>query len=466
MIPRSATPPLLATFALGAWLLATTATGDPEPLQDPTTGQGTPPERLDPGSSCLDCHEELTEGAVVHEPAAEEMCAACHRQTSPDRHEFRELEDLSKACLTCHEAHEGEIVHAPVEEGLCNACHDPHHSERDYLLKGESDAQVCGVCHSDKTGRGAAHVHGPVALGMCTMCHQPHAADRESLLRVDKRETCLQCHEDMGERLEEYTFPHPPVEQDCTLCHDPHAGENAYQLAYPGRTLCLACHEPIALHLRRSKVVHGAVTSGDECLNCHQVHGSVLPKLQKGETIDVCLECHAESIPREGGKPTLAMGPKLQLPSLHGPIREGTCTACHDPHASDVFAVLRHSYPQRFYAPFRKDTYALCYQCHEARVFDEPETETLTGFRDGARNLHYLHVHKEKKGRTCRACHDTHASKLPKHITEKVPFGKWEYPVNFEKTETGGSCAPGCHQLKKYDRENPVGEQRSSVGMR
>jgi predicted CXXCH cytochrome family protein len=61
-------------------------------------------------------------------------------------------------------------------------------------------------------------------------------------------------------------------------------------------------------------------------------------------------------------------------------------------------------------------------------------------------------VNKAVKGRTCRACHETHASNFPKHIREAVPFGSWDLPVNFEKTESGGSCAPGCHKEKKYDR--------------
>jgi hypothetical protein len=33
-----------------------------------------------------------------------------------------------------------------------------------------------------------------------------------------------------------------------------------------------------------------------------------------------------------------------------------------------------------------------------------------------------------------------------------VPFGAWYLPLNFQKTENGGSCLPGCHKLKKYDR--------------
>ena len=93
-----------------------------------------------------------------------------------------------------------------------------------------------------------------------------------------------------------------------------------------------------------------------------------------------------------------------------------------------------------------------------------PEGERLlragvTGFRNGEENLHFKHVNKIDKGRTCRACHDFHASPNPKHIKTQTKFGNWEFKLNYQKTETGGSCWPGCHVQRKYDRavkqENP-----------
>ena len=41
------------------------------------------------------------------------------------------------------------------------------------------------------------------------------------------------------------------------------------------------------------------------------------------------------------------------------------------------------------------------------------------------------------------------------HLAETVPFEQstWAMPIGFEKTETGGSCAPGCHELRAYSRE-------------
>jgi predicted CXXCH cytochrome family protein len=84
-----------------------------------------------------------------------------------------------------------------------------------------------------------------------------------------------------------------------------------------------------------------------------------------------------------------------------------------------------------------------------------PETSFATNFRDGERNLHYLHVHNKQKARSCTLCHSLHGSNNPKLIADSVPFGKWSLPLKFVKTETGGGCAPGCHKPQAYDRKSP-----------
>jgi hypothetical protein len=88
----------------------------------------------------------------------------------------------------------------------------------------------------------------------------------------------------------------------------------------------------------------------------------------------------------------------------------------------------------------------------------QPKTTTLTGFRDGDKNLHYLHVNRDDKGRSCRSCHDIHGSNLPKHLASAVPFegSSWAMPIEFEQTKDGGSCAPGCHKPRSYSRLTPT----------
>jgi predicted CXXCH cytochrome family protein len=129
---------------------------------------------------------------------------------------------------------------------------------------------------------------------------------------------------------------------------------------------------------------------------------------------------------------------------------------CHAAHGSDYFRLLIKEYSPEFYAPFDVSNYDLCFSCHQADKVLVKETENFTDFRNGKTNLHFLHVNNPQRGRTCRTCHATHASDEPKHLREKVPYGGWEIRINFEKTETGGGCSPGCHDRRGYDRVNPA----------
>jgi len=79
-----------------------------------------------------------------------------------------------------------------------------------------------------------------------------------------------------------------------------------------------------------------------------------------------------------------------------------------------------------------------------------------TKFRNGKKNLHFVHANKAVKGRTCRACHEVCAecqsSGFPKHVVESVGFSYWKMPMNFIPNANGGSCAPGCHGENQYTR--------------
>jgi hypothetical protein len=134
-----------------------------------------------------------------------------------------------------------------------------------------------------------------------------------------------------------------------------------------------------------------------------------------------------------------------------------------------------NSYPTEFYTKgYTRDDYRLCFTCHDAAAVETRETTTLTNFRNGAKNLHYVHVDRKSKGRTCRACHETHASNHPGHIRASVPFGKINWPLELQyrveytnaKTgqpcdqpsatcrQSGGSCV-ACHDRKTYNYIKP-----------
>ena len=187
---------------------------------------------------------------------------------------------------------------------------------------------------------------------------------------------------------------------------------------------------------------------------CHEPHSSRLASLQRGTQPGACLACHDKPLKTADGAPVINMAAFLAAnPDRHGPIREGDCTACHNPHAGKNFRMLVEDYPPQFYAPFKLETFKLCFKCHIPDLVLKPSGQGLTQFRNGDRNLHWVHVNQEK-GRTCRACHEVHASKRPAHIREAVPFGSsgWLLELNYEQTAEGGRCSPGCHTTRSYNR--------------
>lgn len=447
-------PPAVAQSAAGQenpTKVATSARQDGDDDDDPVAPVA--PEHLDGTKKCLDCHGDLLEVGRVHGPVKAGLCTSCHEQLGLLNHDFRPIQNIASSCAECHKSYIGAITHEPVMEGDCMSCHAPHSSENPFLLLEPNQASLCGRCHEDQLGTGEDFIHGPVAAGVCTLCHEPHAGNQPGLLISSKQKLCLECHVDFRAGLNAADLVHEPVGEDCSLCHDPHASDHQFQLRQGGKALCLECHLDMGQRLENAVVSHSAVTTGAECLNCHRAHHAPFPKLLGEAPMGKCLECHQQSTLRPDGSEVTAIGQKLDESGfLHGPIRDGNCTACHEPHGSVEFALLRHSYPQSFYAPYASDTYSLCTQCHEVGAFEAEETETLTEFRDGSLNLHFLHVNKDPKGRTCRACHDTHSSNMPRHMVGGVRFGKWTFPLVFEKTPSGGSCFSGCHEQRFYNR--------------
>ena len=402
----------------------------------------------------------------VHGPVALGKCEACHTPragvTHPAKTPGQSESDFEfkaagkELCYTCHERKDTQpVVHGPIQWGLCSFCHDPHQSPNPFRLKEKPVAALCLKCHKNDN---MIHkeVHGPVALGECTACHNPHEGKDKVRLVAQGNELCLGCHNERKQEFETRKFSHKPARENCNACHDPHSENNPARTRKPVPELCFSCHEAQGKHIASAKTQHDAYKIGKKCLNCHDPHAANEPKQLRAVTATLCLGCHNQTHDTPTGK---IMNMKAWLddnPVIHGPIRQGDCAACHNPHGSDNFRILRRPYPAQFYAPFAKEQYGLCFGCHEPTLALEAATVKLTNFRNGDKNLHFVHVNRVDKGRTCRACHETHASKRPKQIRESVPFGRWEIPTNYEKGETGGKCAPGCHVARGYDREKPV----------
>lgn len=409
------------------------------------------------------CHPAISAIKQPHEPVKDGDCAACHTQKVKEHpvKGGKSFELAAKGGALCAGCHEGlgkkkKYVHPPVQEGDCTSCHKPHGTDHRYLLEvGEDRTQLCLNCHDPEPFK-QNFMHGPAAVGSCNVCHDPHESSEKALLKGPVRNLCLNCHADFADILNHAAVVHPPVKNDaCTACHNPHGSPVKMFLKNKVPDLCVGCHKEIGKKLADSKIIHKPVTAPGGCTNCHSAHYAKAKGLLAADQMTVCLGCH--------GKDNLGDPPlkniKAQITGkkyLHGPIKKGDCKACHDPHGSNYFRLLRGSYPATLYASYKDGLYDGCLRCHEKNLLRFPDTTIYTNFRNGNRNLHYVHV-VSNKGRTCRICHEPHASNGVKLINkEGMQFGAWHIPINFVPTATGGSCAPGCHRKFSYDRVKAV----------
>lgn len=403
------------------------------------------------------CHAKQMNHKVLHGPTAVGSCDSCHEYSDPLKHAFTMKRQGAELCSFCHmdkTGMEGPVVHDPVAKGQCTGCHDPHGSESRRMLKKETVPQLCTECH--KTVLEGKHVHGPAATD-CMACHKAHTADNARLLVKPGRELCLHCHTDVGKTIAGAVHPHPPAAGDCLACHTPHASDQVKALRAAPAALCSECHKEVADSFKTAKHPHTPTTEGKACLNCHVAHGSANAKQLAGDPVKTCLECHKQAIKVNQDR-TIASMAGLADPDVHkhGPIKNGDCGSCHAVHGGDQEQLLLAAYSREFYQPFALEAYALCFKCHDKNIIAAAKVSTETGFRDGDRNLHYVHVVKETQGRACRACHEMHVSKFEAQIAASVTFGQWKLPINFAPSANGGSCGPGCHKPQSYDRRMPA----------
>lgn len=464
----------LAACAAGAWAQE----GQWDPSVRPSTRA--------PSCTVAGCHAEELDHEFLHGPTAVSACDMCHDVTSLEEHTFELRAQSPELCNFCHidkMGTEGPVVHDPVAKGHCLSCHDPHGSNTRKMLRRKTMKDLCLQCH-EQTLHGAM-VHEPAGEGDCTVCHGAHTADHPKLLVKEPRELCLSCHQSLENAFETDLHIHKPALGDCLECHAPHASDFMDHLKMAPADMCGSCHVEQVEHARNAPFPHSAVLEDRACLNCHMAHTSSKKALQHSDPIEACLACHgapavARSLERDappppnpaapvfagqaqsasGSEPVRHLAPPApelmaRLPIPHGPVADADCGACHDVHGAKYSRLLDLPYPESFYEPFTLDAYALCFNCHDQRLVLERETTSTTGFRDGSLNLHALHVNSEQ-GRTCRACHNTHASKSHALIGEAPAYGQWQIPLNFQVTENGGSCGPGCHKPASYDRVAPV----------
>ena len=244
--------------------------------------------------------------------------------------------------------------------------------------------------------------------------------------------TSTQCHETMQEGGSLH-----PADRQCGQCHETNNSTHPDSATINFSTTtapCTGCHPEITDH----DYLHPPVAAGD-CLSCHIVHGQKRNNYINEQEKLFCYNCH-NSVVAEGET------------VLHGEIADNKCTACHTVHGSSYPNLLRGNYSLSFFNDYSDKQYEFCFRCHKVDLLLHPKTSYNTKFRNAKKNLHFVHVNKKTKGRSCSSCHRTHASRLPHLMAGTVPFGDWQLPINFQPMDNGGKCSPGCHGPESYNR--------------
>ncbi|MCF8209813.1 MAG: DmsE family decaheme c-type cytochrome [Rhodoferax sp.] len=261
----------------------------------------------------------------------------------------------------------------------------------------------CAECHEDDEtslpiGKTRHGTNADSRAPTCTACHGPSEAHikasskfkpdrnfgkKSSTPVQDRNLVCLNCHDRDTQQTQWAGSTHDTRDLACTTCHTVHNGHDKVRDKKAQSEVCFSCHKEQRTQI--SKASHHPVAEGKmACSSCHNVHGSVGPKLMKRDSVvETCYSCHMEK-----------RGPFVHS---HEPV-DDDCSNCHNPHGTTAENLLKVR------APF------LCQSCHTPHASIVP---SLAGQApaSGAAGWNSSSV---LQGKACVNCHtQIHGSNTP-----------------------------------------------------
>ena len=208
-----------------------------------------------------------------------DVCLQCHSKGKQmlwagSPHESRDV-----TCVTCHS------IHGPAsEKGQLKIVKPDAYDSRGQLLD-KVQYDLCGQCHQVRAMQFSRSSHMPMgARGeggkiVCTSCHNPHGTTTEKLISaVSINQKCTSCH---AAKRGPFLWPHPPVLENCMNCHQAHGSNLQNLLRVEVPRLCQQCHAGSGHNFRPYTPPGGAVAArmyNRACVNCHlNIHGSNHP---------------------------------------------------------------------------------------------------------------------------------------------------------------------------------------------
>jgi DmsE family decaheme c-type cytochrome len=245
---------------------------------------------------CAECHEDVSAGFIstAHGRGSEDggmgtrNCEACHGPGQAHVDAGGEggiyvgaSADVTKNCLSCHSADRSQHWRASSHDEFDMQCADCHGVHKPWVsqkhLRNEDVTDNCLSCHQDKRKHLYQRSSHPLRDGLmsCVDCHDPHGAAADaSIAAMTPNDKCYECH---AEKRGPFLYEHQPVREDCLTCHDAHGSNQTMMLQTSPPRLCQSCHL-----FGHHQTVPGEPTQvwnqNRSCVNCHyRIHGSNHP---------------------------------------------------------------------------------------------------------------------------------------------------------------------------------------------
>lgn len=245
------------------------------------------------GSACQSCHGDAA--AHLQDPAASPM-KKVFAKSAP-------AADKEKICLSCHDGNRQltfwDAGKHKKNDVACNDCHSSHGRPASPSISPSVSPSVspfvttmrtlqhetCSSCHKQIRAQINKTSHHPIVEGKvaCSDCHNPHGAMGHAMVKEESvNKLCVSCH---GDKRGPFVWEHAPVEENCLSCHNSHGSNHAKLLNEKVPNLCQDCHDwsrhPGTYYGGNQSFAPGAQNTrflARSCINCHQtIHGSNAP---------------------------------------------------------------------------------------------------------------------------------------------------------------------------------------------
>jgi DmsE family decaheme c-type cytochrome len=281
-------------------------------------------------------------------------------------------------------------------DAICTRCHNTSEAkpvlsiyQTKHGVKGDSLTPTCQGCHGESEIHTRDHIKGVRRASADIVFKKGKYAISD---RSERSEICLTCHKGT-DRSNWEGSQHQKNQMACDNCHVIHSPIDKVRGRKLQAEVCFTCHKDQRADMH--KISSHPIDAGKiVCSDCHNLHGSVGPKLLNQDTVnETCYTCHAEK-----------RGPFLWE---HQPVIEN-CINCHTPHGSNISPLLKSRPP------------SLCQGCHDGpHVSATPIGPQAGGYQSGwsgttaAGNTQYPSA-ISGGGRGCMNCHAMiHGSNSP-----------------------------------------------------